>query len=186
MTFAWLAAAPLDDTAALAHLGPGLAPAADAPPIPALAWNHFAFALGRRLLVAMNTGDAEPHVLEVCVHALAMIAGAESLLGQPDALLQVGTLSATLHPMTMLSPSPAAPLLLRLFDWGTRRLQRDRKLADSLATLCAEARALHGLLAARAGADPDAASSAELAAQRSDARTVLAGASASLVGAEPW
>lgn len=180
--FAWLAGAPLDETAALDHLGPGLAPAADAPPIPAQAWNSFAFTLGSRLLVAMNTGETERHVLDVCIHAVAMVAGAESLLGDPDAPLQIAVLSATLRPMTMLSPSPAAPFVQRLFAWGVRRVERDRRLTDSLATLCAEARALHGELAERGGHDPAPAIAAELTAQLSAARTVLAGAHKALLG----
>ena len=141
--FAWLTprpsgpelAAPLDETTVLEHRGPGLAAGPDRAPIPALAWNAHAYALGRRLLIAMNTGEAEPHVLEVCVHALAMSAGAEALLHIPDASLQVGALEATVRPMSMLSPSPAAPFFQSLFAWGLRRVQRDRTLADSLATL---------------------------------------------------
>lgn len=183
MTFAWLAGAPLAEDAVVGSLGPGLAAAADAAPVPPLAWNAFAFAVGRRLLITMNNGETEAHVLEVCVAALGQIAGAGALLGEPDAELQVGMLTATLRPMTAFSPSPAAPFMLRLHAWGVRRLVRDRRLEDSLAGLCAEARALHGQLAERAGGDAAVAVAGELAAQLADARVVLAGAADSLVGA---
>lgn len=115
--------------------------------------------------------------------ALVRVAAVAELLGEPDAELQAGKLEATLRPMTTLSPSPAAPFMMRLYAWGVRRIQRDRRLEDSLATLCAEARALHGQLAERFGRDADAAVAGELAAQLADARVVLAGAAGSLVGA---
>lgn len=182
--FAWLAGAALDEGAVVECLGPGLAAAADAAPIPALAWNAFGFAVGRRLLIAMNNGETEQHVIDVCVAALVRVAGVAELLGEPDAELQAGKLEATLRPMTTLSPSPAAPFMMRLYSWGLRRIQRERRLEDSLATLCAEARALHGQLAERFGRDADAAVAGELAAQLADARVVLAGAAGSLVGAQ--
>lgn len=182
--FAWLAGAALDEREVVGHLGPGLAASVDAAPIPALAWNAFAFACGRRLLSAMNNGETEQHVIDVCVAALVRIAAVAESLGEPDAELQAGVLEATLRPMTTLSPSPAAPFMMRLYAWGVRRIQRDRRLEDSLATLCAEARALHGQLAERFGRDADAAVAAELAAQLADARVVLAGAADSLVGSQ--
>lgn len=64
---------------------PGLAAAADAASVPALAWSPFA--VGRRLLIAMNDGETEQHVIDVCVAAPVRVAGAAELLGSPDAEL---------------------------------------------------------------------------------------------------
>jgi hypothetical protein len=179
---AWLAGAPLDEDGVLAHVGPGLAAAADSAPIAALTWNAFAFAMGRRLLIAMSTGDVPQHVVDICAQAIVLVANVDDLLGRPDGELVAGTTEATLRPMTMLSRAPGAELIMRLWTWGMRRLQRDRRLADTLAAIAAEACALHAQMAERAGGDGAAASAQERAAQLADARSVLAGAAATLVG----
>jgi hypothetical protein len=67
---------------------------------------------------------------------------------------------------------------------GVRRIPRDRRLEDSLATPCAEARALHDQLDERIGRDAHAAFADQLAARLADARLVLAGAAGPLVGAQ--
>jgi hypothetical protein len=181
-SIAYLAGKPVDDADLLAVLGPGLAPSADAPPIPSRDWNAFGFALGVRLLKAYaQQAIAEEHVIDICKTALATVAGAHDLLTAPDGASTVAIIEATLRPMTMLASSPAADLEWRIFRWGTRRIRRNRRLHDALADLARDAAEAHAELAARAGNDPDAARAEELAAQRADATTVLAGNASALL-----
>jgi hypothetical protein len=179
VTEAWLAGEPVDDL--LARVGPGLAPAPDAAPIDARSWNAFAFTLGIRLARAYaHRPNAGEHVVDQMIVALAQIASIDELLADPEATTKLAITEATLRPFTMFAQSSAAELLMRLFRWGTRRVFKDRKLADSLAKLAAEAIDAHAECAGLAGADPDAARAAERAAQLADARTVLAGNARSL------
>ncbi len=180
MTEAWFAGAPVTDL--LARVGPGLATAPDATPIDARAWNAFAFALGMRLGRAYaGRPNAGQHVLEQIAVALLQIASLDELLADPEGHVKAGIVEATLRPFTMFAQSTAAALIVRVFRWGMRRVYKDRKLADSLAKLAADAVEAHAETAALAGDDPDAAREAERAAQLADARAVLAGNAQSLL-----
>ena len=180
MIEAWLAGEPVDDL--LAHVGPGLAPAPDAPPIDARSWNAFAFTLGIRLARAYaHRPNAGQHVVDQMIVALARIASIDELLVDPEACMKVAITEATLRPFTMFAKSNAAELFMRLYRWGTRRVRGDRKLADSLVKLAAEAIDAHAECAGLAGTDPEAAREAERASQLADARTVLAGNARSLI-----
>jgi hypothetical protein len=175
---AWLANQAIDETALLAHLGPGLAPAANAAPLPGLAWNRFGYALGVRLLRAYaEHPSAQQHVLETCSTALAIVGGLDQILAEPETATSTMMIEATLHPFTRFADSTAAALLFRIFRWGTRRVRRDRRFADSLAQLAAEACEAHAELAGLLGRDAAAAREAERTQQLADARTMLAGES---------
>jgi hypothetical protein len=181
-TLAWLAGQPIDEAALLAHLGPGLAPAEGAAPLPGLAWNRYGYALGVRLLRAYaEHPNAKQHVLEACSTALAIVGGLDQILADPQTLISTMMVEATLHPFTRFADSDAATLLFRMFRWGTRRVRRDRRLADSLAQLAAEACDAHAELAALLGRDASAAREAERTQQLADARTMLAGESERLL-----
>lgn len=160
-----------DDAVLLSRLGPGL------PGVATWAWNEFAFELGRRVLVELaKQPGAAPHVIEAASSGLAAVGAAESLMSNPkEGLETVAMIEATLRPMATLAGSSAAALLLRLFLWGTRRIRSDRRVADALATLAAEACNAHADLAALGGLDAEAARQAERAAQLADARALLAG-----------
>jgi hypothetical protein len=175
---------PVSDADLLDVVGPGLAPTADAPPIAALDWNAFAFRLGARLLdLYARQSSAQQHVIDICSTAVAIVGSVRELLAKPDRVeAMLAQTEATLRPMTMFSKSPAAELQLRIFRWGVRRIHRDRRLHDALADLARDAAEAHAELAARAGLDPGVARAAELAAQRADAATILAGQASSLVG----
>lgn len=178
---AFLRGRPIADADLLAVVGPGLSPAADAPPIVSRDWNHFAFALGLRLLIVYaHESKSKDHVLDICKTALAMIATVDELLASENPQASVAMIEATLRPMTMFAHSSAAELQLRIFRWGMRRVHRDRYHHDSLADLARDAAEAHAEIAARAGNDADAARAVELAAQRADAATVLAGQAALL------
>lgn len=168
----------MNDAALLARVGPGLAPSPEAPPVPALAWNAFAFEVGRRLLTELaKQPGAAAHVIEAASSGIAAVGAAESLLRDPqEGFIAIAMIEATLRPMASLDGSTAAALLLRIFRWGTRRLRKDRRAPDSLATLAAAACEVHAELAALSGHDPDTAREAERAAQLADARSVLSSA----------
>ncbi len=180
---AFLRGRAIADDDLLAVVGPGLAPAADATPIPSRDWNHFAFTLGLRLLIVYaHETKSKDHVLDICKTALATLVSVDELLAgeESETRATVGMIEATLRPMTMFAESAAAELQLRIFRWGMRRVHRDRHHHDSLADLARDAASAHAEIAARAGNDADAARDAERAAQRADAATVLAGRAASL------
>jgi hypothetical protein len=172
---AWLRGEPIDDV--LEHVGPGLAAAPDATPIAAREWNAYAFAMGRRLLAAYaRRPTTQEHVLEIGAMALATLADTEGLIALGDqGRYTVLSVEATLRPTALFSESDAMKVLLRIFRWGTRRVQQDRHLRDSLADLSVAACAAHGTLAELAGDDPMAAREVEREAQRADALDVLAG-----------
>jgi hypothetical protein len=162
--------AALTDDELLAALGPGCGDA------PVFAWNAFAFALGRRLLqVIANEGDVQPQFIEIAATALAAVGGAEQILADERACVNMAMIEATLRPLATMTGSPAADLLQRVFLWGTRRVRRDRMRPDALADLAAAARDVHAELAELAGHDPAAARAAEGVHPLADARAVLAG-----------
>jgi hypothetical protein len=172
---AWWRGEPLDEDALLASVGPGLTPRRDAAPVSAWAWNTFAFELGRRLLVELagQPGSAA-HVIEAAASGIAAVGAAKDLMSDPEAgLRDLAVIEATLRPMATLDGSSAAALLLRVFFWGTRRIRKDRRNADSLAALAAAARDVHAELAALSGDDPEAARQAERASELADARSVV-------------
>ncbi len=177
---AFLRGQSIADADLLASIGPGLAPSAEAP-IASRDWNHFAFALGLRLLIVYaNESKSQQHVLDICKTALATMVTLDPGAAEEDRHARLGMIEATLRPMTMFARSVAAELQLRIFRWGTRRARRDRTLHDSLADLARDATEAHAEIAARAGNDADAARDAERAAQRADVATVLAGRASSL------
>ena len=107
---------------------------------------------------------------------MAAVGAAESLLSDPEeGLKTVAVTEATLRPTATMDGSSGAALLLRIFRWGTRRIRKDRRVADSLATLAAEACNVHAELAALGGHDADAAREAERARQVADGRALLVG-----------
>ena len=182
MIVAWLSNQPIDEAALLEHLGPGLAPAIDAAPLPGLVWNRFGYALGVRLLRAYAEHPrAAQHVVETCSTALAIVGGLDQILAAPETATSTMMIEATLHPFTRFADSSAATLLFRLFRWGTRRVRRDRRFADSLAQLAAEACDAHAELAGLLGRDASAARETERTQQLADARTMLAGGSDGLL-----
>ncbi len=181
---AWLSGAPVEEAELLAHLGPGLAACEGAAPVPALDWNAFAFALGRRLLLAYaGRPDAHGHALEVVPHALVCIAAVRDLLGEGEqGVVRLAMIEASLRPAALFTGAPVA-LVLELLRWATRRVRRDRHQVQSLAALAAAAVEVHAELAALAGQDAEAAREAERAVQLADAREVLAGRGEALVAA---
>ncbi len=177
---AWLRGEPVHDSSVLSCVGPGLAPGPGAAPIAALAWNAFAFELGRRLLAALSMQPgAAAHVLDAASSGIAAVGSVQELLERTsdpkEGAQAMAMIEATLRPMATLDGSSGAALLLRIFLWGTRRVRRDRRIADALATLAAEACEVHAELAGLGGNDPEAAEEAERAAQLADARSVVSG-----------
>jgi hypothetical protein len=158
-------------------IGPGAIGAGGAP-VPAAAWNGFAFRLGARLLAAWADTGPHAHVFETLKTGIAFVGAAEDLRLEPNAYTQVLVIEATLGPITLMAGGAgpardAVDVLHRLFQWGTRRIRRDRRCPHDLAGLAAEAADVHGGLAELLGRDRDEAVAAELEAQREHAGRIL-------------